>query len=81
MPLIMSRAAATANRTTVLWERLSEPEVAEKQLNGAQTQSLIATIAQFSSGQLTEGQTVNLISTVIDIAKADARDLLNGKAD
>lgn len=59
---------------------VNEP-VTGKQLNGAQTQSLIATMSQFSGGQITEGQAVNLISISIGISKQEARDLLNGKVD
>ena len=54
-------------------------EVQGKQLNGAQTQSLIAIMAQFTSGALSEGQAVNLISTAIGIGKEDARQILNGE--
>ena len=53
-------------------------EVQGKQLNGAQTQSLIAIMSQFSSGELTEGQAINLIATAIGIEKDEARRLLNG---
>lgn len=53
-------------------------EVQSKQLNGAQTQSLIAIMAQFTSGGINEGQAVNLISTAIGIGKEDARAILNG---
>lgn len=35
-------------------------------------------MSQFSSGSLSEGQAVNLISTSIGISKADARAILNG---
>lgn len=49
-----------------------------KQLNGAQTQSLIAIMAQFTAGSLTEGQAVNLISTAIGVSKEEARQILNG---
>ena len=59
---------------------VNEP-VTGKQLNGAQTQSLIAIMSQFSGGSITEGQAVNLIATSIGISKQDARDLLNGKVD
>lgn len=59
---------------------VSEP-VTGKQLNGAQTQSLIAIMSQFSGGQITEGQAINLIATSIGISKQEARDLLNGKVD
>lgn len=54
-------------------------EVQGKQLNGAQTQSLIAIMSQFSAGGLTEGQAVNLISTAIGISKQEARAILNGE--
>lgn len=53
-------------------------EVQGKQLNGAQTQSLIAIMSQYSAGDITEGQAVNLISTAIGISKEEARALLNG---
>lgn len=54
-------------------------EVQNKQLNGAQTQSLIAIMSQFSAGDITEGQAVNLIAAAIGISKDDARKLLNGE--
>lgn len=38
-------------------------------------------MSQFSGGQITEGQAVNLISISIGISKQEARDLLNGKVD
>ena len=38
-------------------------------------------MSQFSGGQITEGQAVNLIATSIGVSKQDARDLLNGKLD
>ena len=53
-------------------------EVQNKSLNGAQTQSLIAIMGQYSAGEITEGQAVNLISTAIGISKEDARKILNG---
>ena len=53
--------------------------IQEKALNGAQTQSLIAIMAQYSSGNLTEGQAINLISTAIGITKEEAGKLLNGE--
>ncbi|WP_207710519.1 hypothetical protein [Aminipila butyrica] len=49
-----------------------------KSLNGAQTQSLIAIMAQFSSKAITEGQAVNLISTAIGISKEEAAKILQG---
>lgn len=53
-------------------------DVQGKALNGAQTQSLIAIMSQYSAGELTEGQAVNLISTAIGLSKEEARALLNG---
>lgn len=50
-----------------------------KSLNGAQTQSLIAIMSQFTAGELTEGQAINLISTAIGVSKEEARSLLNGE--
>lgn len=55
-----------------------ETEVQGKALNGAQTQSLIAIMSQYSAGELTEGQAVNLISTAIGLSKDEARGILNG---
>ena len=56
----------------------SGTEVQGKQLNGAQTQSLIAIMAQFSSKSITEGQAINLIATSIGISKDEAKKILNG---
>lgn len=53
-------------------------DVQGKALNGAQTQSLIAIMVQYSAGEITEGQAVNLISTAIGLSKEEARKLLNG---
>lgn len=50
-----------------------------KTLNGAQTQSLLAIMAQFTSGDLTEGQAVKLISTSIGLTADEARKVLNGE--
>ena len=54
-------------------------EVQGKTLNGAQTQSLLAIMAQFTAGSLSEGQAINLISTAIGISKTEARAILNGE--
>ena len=54
-------------------------EVQGKSLNGAQTQSLLAIMAQFTSGSLSEGQAINLIGTAIGISKAEARAILHGE--
>ena len=57
---------------------LAPAEVQGKSLNEAQTQSLIAIMGQLSSGALTEGQAVNLISTAIGVTKEEAKGILNG---
>lgn len=49
-----------------------------KTLNGAQTQSLIAIMSQYSSGSITEGQAARLISTAIGLSIGEAREILNG---
>lgn len=59
-------------------EQSQQAEVQGKMLNGAQTQSLIAIMSQFSAGSLTEGQAVRLISTAIGLSTSEARDILNG---
>lgn len=56
-------------------------EVQNKSLNGAQTQSLIAIMAQYSSGTISEGQAIALISTAIGISKEEARSIINGEID
>ena len=53
-------------------------EVQGKSLNGAQTQSLIAIMSQYTAGELTEGQAMNLIATAIGMEKEEARKILNG---
>ena len=50
-----------------------------KTLNGAQTQSLIAVMAQYSSGALSEGQAVAIISTSIGVTKDEARAIIRGE--
>lgn len=50
----------------------------KKALNGAQTQSLIAIMSQYTAKELTEGQAINLIAAAIGIEKEDARKILNG---
>ena len=54
-------------------------EVQGKTLNGAQTQSLLAIMAQFTSGTITEGQAVKLISTAIGIDTNEAKKILSGE--
>ena len=50
-----------------------------KTLNGAQTQSLIAVMAQYSSGALSEGQAVAIISTSIGVTKDEAKAIIRGE--
>jgi len=57
----------------------SDSESASKGLNGAQTQSLITIISQHSSGMITEGQAVNLISAAIGVSKDEAKKMLLGQ--
>ncbi len=76
----MTKHKAPRKRMTRRGGEVDETVVG-KALNGAQTQSLIAIMTQFSGGQMTEGQAVNLIATSIGMSKQDARDLLNGKLD
>ena len=47
-----------------------------KQLNGAQTQSLINIVMQYKQGVLSEGQAINIISTSVGISKEQATVLL-----
>lgn len=47
-----------------------------KQLNGAQTQSLINIVMQHKQGVLTEGQAISIISTSIGVSKEQATELL-----
>lgn len=54
-------------------------EAQDKSLNGAQTQSLIAIMAQYAGGELTERQAVNLVATAIGIDKNQARQILSGE--
>ena len=54
-------------------------EAVGKTLNGAQTQSLIAVMAQYSSGALSEGQAVAIISTAIGVTKEEARAIIRGE--
>jgi hypothetical protein len=54
-------------------------ETVGKTLNGAQTQSLIAVMAQYSSGALSEGQAVAIISAAIGVTKDEARSIIRGE--
>lgn len=51
-------------------------ETVTKQLNGAQTQSLINIVMQYKEGVLSEGQAISIISTSIGISKEQATELL-----
>lgn len=53
-------------------------DVAGRQLNGAQTQSLIQVLGQLSAGILSEGQAVNVISTAIGVTKEEALAIIRG---
>lgn len=59
--------------------KMQGAEIQGKSLNGAQMQSLLAIMSQFGTGELTEGQAVNLICTAIGISKEEARNILNGE--
>lgn len=54
-------------------------ETVGRTLNGAQTQSLIAVMGQLSSGALSEGQAVAIISTAIGVTKDEARAIIRGE--
>ena len=53
-------------------------EVASKTLNGAQTQSLLSVMEQYSSGSLNLQQAINVISIAIGISKDEARKIIEG---
>ncbi|MDD4390599.1 MAG: hypothetical protein PHW03_07335 [Eubacteriales bacterium] len=68
----------TQGNTPPEGEKGGTTEVQGKALNGAQTQSLIAIMGQYSAGQISEGQAINLISTAIGVSKDDAAKILRG---
>lgn len=53
-------------------------EQSQVRLNGAQTQSLVSIIKEYSSGQLTEGQAASIISVALNIERQAATNLLKG---
>ncbi|MFL8712792.1 hypothetical protein Q3304_18620, partial [Clostridioides sp. GD02377] len=53
-------------------------DVAGKTLNGAQTQSLISILTQYSAGELTIGQAINVISISVGVTKEEARKIIEG---
>lgn len=53
-------------------------QTAGKQLNGAQTQSLITVVTPYASGSLSLGQATNIISAAIGVTKDEALKLLEG---
>ena len=53
-------------------------QTAGKQLNGAQTQSLITVVTQYAAGSLTLGQATNIIAAAIGVSKDEALKLLEG---
>ena len=48
-------------------------------LNGAQTQSLLGIMSQYTGGVITEGQAIKLMSASIGIDSNEARKILNGE--
>ena len=61
-------------------EAIDEAEKAVgKALNGIQAQNLSSIIKGFTSGALTEGQAVNLISTALGVTKDEAREIILGE--
>lgn len=54
-------------------------KVQGKSLNGAQTQSLLSIISQFTTGAISESQAVRLIATSIGIDLDEARKILQGE--
>lgn len=62
----------------------SVEEVAQKEagksLNGAQTQSLLTVMEQYSAGSLTLGQAINIIATAIGVSKEEAKAIIEGAA-
>lgn len=71
--------AMFGNATTPTETQGGKTEVQGKNLNGAQTQSLIAIMSQYTAGSLSEGQAINLIATAIGISKVEAKAILNGE--
>lgn len=53
-------------------------KVSGKTLNGAQTQSLMSVMEQYSAGTLTIGQAINVISISIGVSKEEAKNILEG---
>lgn len=64
----------TANTTVID----TAENVIGRSLNGAQTQSLIAILSQYSAGELTLGQAINVISISIGITKDEAKKIIEG---
>ena len=54
-------------------------EVAGKTLNGAQTQSLISVVAQYTAGSLSEGQAASIIAVAIGVTKREALSIIRGE--
>ena len=53
-------------------------ETVNKTLNGAQTQSLLSVMSQYTSGALSLQQAINIISVSIGVSKDKARELVEG---
>lgn len=49
-----------------------------KTLNGAQTQSLLSVMEQYSSGALTINQAINILSVSIGVSKDEAKSIIQG---
>ena len=58
-------------------ETIDNAEKIGGQLNGAQTQSLISVVQQYSNGTLTEGQAANIISKAIGVTRDEALEIIN----
>lgn len=58
-------------------EAVEQAEKIGGQLNGAQTQSLISVVQQYSNGTLTEGQAANIISKAIGVTRDEALEIIN----
>ena len=74
----LSEGNKAAGQTEATETTPPNSEQTMKQLNGAQTQSLIAIMGQFGGGEITEGQATKLISTAIGMSTEEARKILLG---
>lgn len=79
--LTSQTAQADAEGKTEASPPPNNSESTMSKLNGAQTQSLITIMGQYSSGAITEGQATKLIATAVGMTNEDARKILNGVID